>query len=575
MAKRLKWFILAGLVALLAASLVISFLTRDALVQLPFLRQKPVPLRSQTGGALLVNLHPWQTAELLAALAASAEESEFARQSQRLADHEVDQAFAAALREAAAQPQALNEQASALARTVARLQAVVDQDKSRVHDLTEHDPDDDLDLAKAQLELDTDQLSEAKLDLVRAGGDDSSRIQAELAAHEASLTKYDARVSSQLPPAMNTVEGGSTVADDINTWFRQRSRRTLLAEAAQQSLALATQLAILHEALVKAPSAATATPDKAARLAALAARTTRTQLLAIYDDQIESLGQLAFVYRKWAAQVATQQSMTVHSLALSVGLIALLLLGVLGLGELAMMFARRPTLDSRRRETLSTILKLSVEVTGATLILLVVFGRPSQLPTILGLATAGLTVALQDFIIAFFGWFVLMGRNGVRLGDWVEINGIAGEIVNIGLFRTALLETGNSVDKGRPTGRRTAFINSFAIRGQYFNFSTAGQWMWDEIRVSIPSGSDPWKTIELVRTLVLHETAVATQEASQEWKRVSRHSDAEPAVDIRPGPSGIDMVIRYVTHASSRFEVRNHLYHQVLGLLRPKSTSDQ
>src|ERR1019366_10745052 len=100
--------------------------------------------------------------------------------------------------------------------------------------------------------------------------------------------------------------------------------------------------------------------------------------------------------------------------------------------------------------------------------------------------------ALQDFIVAFFGWFVLMGRNGIRIGDWVEINGVVGEIVNIGLFRTSMLEMGNSVDKGRPTGRRTAFINSFAIKGQYFNFSTTGQWMWDEIRVSIPAERDAY-----------------------------------------------------------------------------------
>jgi small-conductance mechanosensitive channel len=162
-----------------------------------------------------------------------------------------------------------------------------------------------------------------------------------------------------------------------------------------------------------------------------------------------------------------------------------------------------------------------------------------------------------------------MGRNGIRIGDWVEINGVAGEIVNIGLFRTSLLETGNSVDKGRPTGRRTAFINSFAIKGQYFNFSTAGQWMWDEIRVSIPAGRDTSQTIELVRAHVRAETAEDAQQAQQEWKQVSRHFAAEPAVDMRPGSSGIDMVVRYVTRAASRFEVRNRLYQEILGLLHP------
>ena len=128
------------------------------------------------------------------------------------------------------------------------------------------------------------------------------------------------------------------------------------------------------------------------------------------------------------------------------------------------------------------------------------------MPTILGLGAAGLTVVFQDFILAFFGWFILMGKNGIRVGDWVEINGVGGEVVEIGLFRTALLETGNWTDKGHPTGRRVTFINNFAITGQYFNFSTTGQWMWDEITVNIPPGVDSYKTIEAIHNAVLKET---------------------------------------------------------------------
>ena len=96
------------------------------------------------------------------------------------------------------------------------------------------------------------------------------------------------------------------------------------------------------------------------------------------------------------------------------------------------------------------------------------------MPTILGLVTAGLTVVFQDFILAFFGWFVLMGKNGIRVGDWVEINGVGGEVVEIGLFRTALLETGNWTANGHPTGRRVSFINSFAIRGAVLQFLDDG-----------------------------------------------------------------------------------------------------
>jgi small-conductance mechanosensitive channel len=218
---------------------------------------------------------------------------------------------------------------------------------------------------------------------------------------------------------------------------------------------------------------------------------------------------------------------------------------------------------------------LAIQFVTFLLILLVVFGTPSQMPTILGLATAGLTVVFQDFILAFFGWFVLMGKNGIRVGDWVEINGVGGEVVEIGLFRTSLLETGNWTDKGHPTGRRVTFINNFAITGQYFNFSTTGQWMWDEIVVNVPTGPNSQKVIDAIRTAVQQETEKDTKLAEEEWQRATKqrglsHFTAEPSVDMRPAAAGVDVIVRYVTRATDRFDMRNRLYEAVVGLLHKK-----
>jgi small-conductance mechanosensitive channel len=229
--------------------------------------------------------------------------------------------------------------------------------------------------------------------------------------------------------------------------------------------------------------------------------------------------------------------------------------------------------DRRQRQTLRTILNLGTQLIGLLLVLLVVFGSPSQMPTILGLATAGLTVVFQDFILAFCGWFVLMGRNGIRAGDWVEINAVGGEVVEVGLFRTALLETGNWTANGHPTGRRVSFLNGFAIRGQYFNFSTSGQWMWDEIKVSIPPGEQAYPLIEKIHAAVLEATAEDVKQAEQEWRRAP-HQDgmaqfsATPAVDVRPAGAGIDAVVRYVTRAGVRLETRNKLFGMVVELLQ-------
>ena len=207
------------------------------------------------------------------------------------------------------------------------------------------------------------------------------------------------------------------------------------------------------------------------------------------------------------------------------------------------------------------------------------FGVPAQTTTILGLAGAGLTVALKDFIVAFFGWFILMGRNGIRVGDWVEIRGVGGEVVEIGLLRTVLLETGSWSDAGHPTGRRVAFVNSFAIEGHFFNFTTSGQWMWDELRIPIPSGQDPYPIIDGVQKLVEQQTEANARLAEQELKRAAARYRVQgfsvvPGLNVVPTANGIEIRARYITRASERHEARLRMNQAVVELMHgPRGTA--
>jgi small-conductance mechanosensitive channel len=189
-------------------------------------------------------------------------------------------------------------------------------------------------------------------------------------------------------------------------------------------------------------------------------------------------------------------------------------------------------------------------------------------------------VVLKDFIVAFFGWFVLMGKNGVRVGDWVEINGISGEVVEVGLLRTTLLETGNWAESGRPTGRRVAVMNSYAIEDHYFNFSTAGQWLWEELHLTLPAGRDPYALREAIRSAVEEITRDDIEMATREWGRLSHQHgslstlSAEPVVELRPA-GGLELAIRYITRAQDRITVRSRLNQQLLAILHtPQSLPD-
>ncbi|HVZ84645.1 MAG TPA: mechanosensitive ion channel domain-containing protein [Terracidiphilus sp.] len=547
----------------------------------------------QRGKRTLIDLTPWQTAQTLDALAVTAEEAEYGRDALRLADHDVDQAFAAALRQAALQSTHRPDtpDVKAAQQKVQELQDVVAQDQAIVNSLTsglasksqsgksasqsDSDISDDLEVAKAQFDLDTNELSDAQHELDRASGDNSAQIQAELTAHQAAQKEYESQNHGTAEVAAISVNRRGTLASRISGWFGQISRSRALQQAQQQAQTEAAALTQQEKAL-EAKYGPTeneigTTGNRAVRLAAIRDRGAERQILAIYNDRIQTVQQLASVYGKWTAQVQVQHGIVGRLILQSCSVILIILICMLLAGALVNQIMDRAALERRQSQTLRSVLQLGVQVIGVVLILLVIFGTPQETPTILGLATAALTIALQDYILAFLGWFALMGKNGIHVGDWVEINGVGGEVTEVGLFTTTLLETGTLEDKGHPTGRRITFMNGFAIRGTYFNFSTSGQWMWDEISVNVPASPEAPATIERIHQAVAQATAENAHLAGQEWQRGARglgRFSAEPVVNLRPSSSGIDAQIRYVTRASERFDLRNRIYQQVVELLQ-------
>jgi small-conductance mechanosensitive channel len=585
--------LLLVLLGLFAVCLVFAWLTRDAMANFSFLNSQNAGLR--TGKKTIVDLSPWQTAAALAPLAVTAEEKEFARDAQRLADHDVDQAFASALREATLQAQhiTLTGDALALSQKIAQLQDLIKQDQAQVNSITQQlnspsnevrkgapPPVDsgDLDVAKAQLGLDKDQLADAQQDLDRMTGDRTAQIQAELTAHEASMRNYDKQVQSGGEVAVVSATRTGTMGSRVKAWFNQRDRDQLLQQALQQTQTDIQALTVAHNALESkanagVPAASLSTTDRSTRLAQIKDRAAVRQILGIYDDRIQTKQQLVTVYGKWAAQVQLQHRIVLHLILESLALIVFIGICMVLCDALVHRLMDDPALDRRRSQTLRSILELAIQVIGCLLILLVIFGWPRETPTILGLTTAALTIALQDFIIAFLGWFVLIGKNGIHVGDWVEINGVGGEVIDVRLFNTTLLETGTLADRGLPTGRRITFMNGFAIRGQYFNFSTSGQWMWDEISLNLPATGNVHALLERIQKVVVAETEKNAELAEQEWKRGARGSSlsrfsASAVENLRPSASGIEVLVRYVTRASERFELRNRLYQKLLELLR-------
>jgi small-conductance mechanosensitive channel len=298
--------------------------------------------------------------------------------------------------------------------------------------------------------------------------------------------------------------------------------------------------------------------------------------LSDLDKRIQDQDDLATAYGNWVDVVKVRQSAVLHEILQSAMLILLVVFAVYLGNRLVDHFFVSLAVERTRLHTLRGVIRFAVQALGLSVILLIVFGVPNQMSTILGLAGAGLTVACKDFIMGFIGWFLLMGRNGLRVGDWVEIDGVVGEVVEIGLLRTVLLETGNWTDSGHPTGRKVAFVNSYAIEGHFFNFSTTGQWLWDEVEILVPSSQNPYPIIDSIQKMITEQTKANVAAAEQEWQRsTSRYKaqpvSAAPAVSLRPTSSGIEVHVRYITRAGERHAMKTRLYQALVELLHSRT----
>jgi small-conductance mechanosensitive channel len=567
---------------------------------------------SALAAAALVDESTYTTAQRLALLADTPEEQTYAQSALRVADHALAVAFTTALRNIEAHPPALSPDALKIQDRIRKSQGLLDSDQQRVTELTgalaqakeaqKNALQDELDLARSQLDLDKDELEEANQDLVEAGGNLQQRIEAMEQEHDAQVK---ARTAPAIPPAATTPEEHGSLSHFV-AWIHLRQKQKEVDEAqagaAQRAAELAAQRAALATSLDStkggiselaqhtksakaqgtAPGSAAPPPQVQHTHEDAAALLNQTKLIAadqkvltLLDRRIADHRQLAVIYGQWSAAITVQAHALAHTLFLSALIVIIVLIALLLLDEWLQHLLDNPKLDRRQVETLRSITRVSLRVVAVIVILLIVIGMPTQFGTMIGIVGAGLTVALKDFIVAFFGWLMLMGRNGIRLGDWVEINGVSGEVTELGMFHTVLMETGNWSDAGHPTGRRVTFTNSFAIEGHYFNFSTSGQWLWDELKVVVPAGRDPYPIVEAITKEVVDGTAESARQAEQEWQRAvptqrGKVFSGTPGVNVKPVVGGVEISIRYITRANERFLLRAKLYQAAVDLLGEK-----
>ena len=186
-----------------------------------------------------------------------------------------------------------------------------------------------------------------------------------------------------------------------------------------------------------------------------------------------------------------------------------------------------------------------------------------------GLAAAGIAIALQDFFKNFVGGVIIFITGIYRVGDRIEINQKVGDVIDIGILYTTLLELKEWVAGDQATGRLTIIPNGYVLSGTINNYTKDNNFIWDELAIPITYDSDWKEAITTIQRIVGNETKSMADQAEQEIMELAEKyylsiRAVEPVVYLTLTDNWITYNIRYITDVRQRRVVRSTLSQMIL-----------
>lgn len=195
--------------------------------------------------------------------------------------------------------------------------------------------------------------------------------------------------------------------------------------------------------------------------------------------------------------------------------------------------------------------------------------RLTGLTVAFGVAGAGIAFALQEIIASVAGWVAISFGGFYRTGDRVQLGGIRGDVIDIGVLRTTLMEVGEWVKGDLYNGRIVRVANSFVFKEPVFNYSGDFPFLWDEITFPVKYGSD-WKFAREVLQRVAEEVmGDFARRSGESWKTVVKKyliEDArvEPMITLRADENWVEFTVRYIVDYKQRRTAKDLLFTRIL-----------
>ena len=208
-------------------------------------------------------------------------------------------------------------------------------------------------------------------------------------------------------------------------------------------------------------------------------------------------------------------------------------------------------------------------IAGLIMLSVIFRNRLANLALIFGIAGAGVAIALQEVIISVAGWLSISFGGLYRAGDRIQLAGIRGDVIDVSILRTTLMEIGEWVSADLYSGRIVRVANSNVYRQPVYNFSADFPFVWDEIVVPVRFGGGHREAREILTRVVNEVVGEYTEAARSDWDTMLRRyrlerARIEPAVTLVATDNWMEFTVRYVVDYKKRRSVQDQIFTRIL-----------
>ncbi|HUP20997.1 MAG TPA: mechanosensitive ion channel domain-containing protein [Gemmatimonadota bacterium] len=229
--------------------------------------------------------------------------------------------------------------------------------------------------------------------------------------------------------------------------------------------------------------------------------------------------------------------------------------------------------DAEKRHLYRKRASYSIGTFVAVVLAIVLFEALRELGTVLGFLGAGLAIALREYVASFLAWFYLLGQRNVALGSRIEVAGVRGDVIDIGVLKLTLIEVRGEGSGEQSSGRLVSIPNFKLLTDPVYHFTAGSPFVWDEIEFAVTFESDWERAREILTEIGREVYEPHASEIESGFRRLEstyafRYGITTPIVYTSVGGSGVTLRLRYLTHVRQRRDNRDRISREVLRRFR-------